>query len=197
MKSEAGLAKVLRRVDHLKTVPQVDKMISYVLEAFYADYAQAQFENATERLEDLEQLALFAASYEKLEEFLADATLSEGFRGDRAAATPQDADKEYLVLSTIHQAKGLEWKNVFVVGLVDGQFPHHKSRARREELEEERRLFYVAITRARERLYLTYPLTSLAALGTAIHQPSLFVRELDPELYQEIRNEETVIEYAD
>ena len=194
-----SLHKVLARVEHLKSLKQIDVMIGYVLKAFYENYAEAVFENAKERLEDLEQLAIFARSYEALEQFLADATLSEGFRGDRSAATAQnEADKEHLVLSTIHQAKGLEWKNVFVVGLVDGQFPHHKSRARREELEEERRLFYVAITRARERLFLTYPITSMGAMGTAIMQPSLFVRELDPRLYKTIvEDEERVIEVGD
>ncbi len=194
-RGEEGLRKVRGRVDHLKTVAQVDKMIAYILEAFYEDYAEEKFENATDRIEDLEQLAIFAKNYETLEQFLADATLSEGFRGDRASATDQNTGKEHLVLSTIHQAKGLEWKNVFVVGLVDGQFPHHKSRARREELEEERRLFYVASTRAKDRLWLTYPIAAMGSYGAAMNQPSLFVRELDPRLYKTmIEDEEDIIE---
>lgn len=189
------LERVMQRVEHLKRTSGVDHMIDYLLEAFYEEYAEATFENFAERVEDIEQLARFAKSYTALEDFLADALLSEGFRGERTAAMERSEDKEYLVLSTIHQAKGLEWKNVFVIGLIDGQFPHYKSRARRDELEEERRLFYVAITRAKERLFLTYPLTNMGSFGVAIHQPSLFVRELDPALYKSImEDEEAVIE---
>lgn len=186
--------RVHSRVEKLESIKQVDAMIEYLISAFYENYAEAVFENAGDRIEDLEQLGLFARQYEALTEFLADATLSEGFRGERGKAIADDKDTEYLVLSTIHQAKGLEWKNVFVLGLVDGQFPHHRSRASREELEEERRLFYVAATRARERLFLTYPLTSFSAGGTAVYQPSLFVRELDPQLFQTVEESEAVIE---
>ncbi len=192
---EEGLRKVRSRVERLKTFTQVDKMILYLLEDFYEKFAQSVYENARERLDDLEQLAIFAKQYAALGEFLIDATLSEGFRGDRAAATQQDADKEYLVLSTIHQAKGLEWKNVFVVGLVDGQFPHYRAQRTREEIEEERRLFYVAVTRAKARLFLTYPIAQPGSFGMALHQPSLFVRELPPELYRTVmEDEEGIIE---
>lgn len=208
-RSQEGLRKVLARVEKLKSLKQIDAMIEYVLQAFYETYAEATFENANDRIEDLEQLAIFARTYsaggsspgDSLEQFLADATLSEGFRGERGVTreglsfVKDSPSEEYLVLSTIHQAKGLEWKNVFVLGLVDGQFPHYKSRANRAEMEEERRLFYVAITRAKERLFLTYPLTSMASMGTAINQPSLFVRELDPRLYKTmLEDEEEVIE---
>src|SRR3989338_3832364 len=208
-RSQEGLRKVLARVEKLKSLKQIDAMIEYVLQAFYETYAEATFENANDRIEDLEQLAIFARTYsaggsspgDSLDQFLADPTLSEGFRGERGVTreglsfVKDSPSEEYLVLSTIHQAKGLEWKNVFVLGLVDGQFPHYKSRANRAEMEEERRLFYVAITRAKERLFLTYPLTSMASMGTAINQPSLFVRELDPRLYKTmLEDEEEVIE---
>jgi DNA helicase-2/ATP-dependent DNA helicase PcrA len=83
------------------------------------------------------------------------------------------ADEE-LVLSTIHQAKGLEWRAVFVIGLADGLFPHAKTFEHPEEMEEERRLFYVASTRAKEELYLTYPLFS----ADNILRPSQFIKEL-------------------
>lgn len=193
--------RVRGRVEKLKTVSGVSEMINYALTAFYETYAEVKFENAGERLEDLEQLAVFAKSYETLEQFLADATLSEGFRGERGAigeGLASDGSEarppEYLVLSTIHQAKGLEWKNVFLIGLVDGQFPHYKSLARRDEREEERRLFYVAITRAQERLFLTYPLLGAGSYGSASREASLFVREVDPRLYHLRTEDEEVIE---
>lgn len=163
---------VRERVEKLKSFQQADHMIEYLLDDFYRDYAETEFENAMERIEDLEQLAVFAQGYDSLEQFLADAALSEGFRGDRSSLA--DPEKDYLVLSTIHQAKGLEWKNVFVIGLCDGQFPHYKSMRSRQEIEEERRLFYVAVTRAKERLFLT-----------CVHtKTSLFLRELDQDLFE-------------
>lgn len=189
------LLRINRRVEKLRDLKEVDRMIKCVVADFYEDYAEAKFENARDRLEDLEQLAIFAKTYETLPQFLADSTLSEGFRSERGAAVEPDAMKEYLVLSTIHQAKGLEWKNIFLVGLVDGQFPHYKSFARRDELEEERRLFYVATTRAKKRLFLTYPIAALGSYGMAFNKPSLFVRELDSRLYKcIIEDEERVIE---
>ena len=197
-RAHGSVKKVRDRVEYLKTLTRIDSMFIYLLETFYEKYAEGQFENARDRIEDLEQLALFSKSYETLDQFLADATLSEGFRGDRAASTVTENAKEHLVLSTIHQAKGLEWKNVFVIGLIDGQFPHHKSRARREELEEERRLFYVAVTRAKQRLFLTYAIASMGNYGAAFNQPSLFVRELDPRFYKTVvEDEDEVIEVED
>lgn len=191
--------KVFHRVEQLKECQGITQMARYLLKTFYTDYAENTFENAAERLEDLEQLALFAEQYDTLEEFLADATLSEGFRGERAATPGSSAstateaelpNNDYLVLSTIHQAKGLEWENVFVIGLVDGQFPHYRSLDKSSELEEERRLFYVATTRAKKHLFLTYALTQYDTFGGALRRPSLFVRELNPDLYQTVVEDE-------
>jgi DNA helicase II / ATP-dependent DNA helicase PcrA len=96
-----------------------------------------------------------------------------------------------LVLSTIHQAKGLEWKAVFLIGLCEGQFPHAKSLADEDALEEERRLFYVAVTRAKEELFLMHPMTRFDyAEGMVICRPSLFVEELPSDTYQEVEVDE-------
>ena len=110
---------------------------------------------------------------------MADTALSENFRG-QSGDEESDGLGEQLVLSTIHQAKGLEWRAVFVIGLADGLFPHAKTFEHPEEIEEERRLFYVATTRAKEQLYLTYPLFS----ADNILRPSLFIKELSPTLYE-------------
>ncbi len=89
-------------------------------------------------------------------------------------------DEEKIVLSTIHQAKGLEWQAVFVMHLGAGQFPSEKSLRERKGLEEERRLFYVAVTRAKKQLYLTYPLTG--GYSMMLGGPSMFIEELDRSL---------------
>ena len=86
------------------------------------------------------------------------------------------------MLSTIHSAKGLEWNVVFVPHLLDGLFPSDRSLGDVEELEEERRLFYVACTRARSRLYLTLP-SSFSSWSGWFTLPSRFLAEIDPDLF--------------
>lgn len=152
--------------------------LEIILRAGFQKYVENTFENAQERLEDLEQLINFSLSYTKLDDFLSEVTLSEAFKGDKQKAYKETQD-DALILTTIHQAKGLEWKVVFLIGLVDGQFPHYKNFDRPHELEEERRLFYVAVTRAKDELYLTYPIISSSfRTGESINRPSLFIREL-------------------
>ncbi|MEK7160729.1 MAG: 3'-5' exonuclease, partial [Patescibacteria group bacterium] len=85
-----------------------------------------------------------------------------------------------IVLSTIHQAKGLEWDTVFVIGLVNGQFPSYQSFKNKKNLEEERRLFYVAVTRAKNKLFLSYPFSP--GRGMSVISPSSFLEDLDPHL---------------
>ena len=98
-----------------------------------------------------------------------------------------DADtSERVSLMTLHAAKGLEFPVVFVGGLEEGLFPNQMSLNTREELEEERRLFYVAITRARDELYLTYPHMRLnAGYGDIFQRPSRFLKEIPSELVED------------
>ena len=110
--------------------------------------------------------------------------MSEGFKGDRGGKAADNRAGELLVLSTIHQAKGLEWDAVFCLGLAEGQFPHYRVAEKPKEMEEERRLFYVAVTRARKHLHLLYPIMSRSAsAGQVINRPSVFVREVDEDLF--------------
>lgn len=158
----------------------VSAMINIVLNNSYAEYLKNNFDNYQDRVSDLEQLVSFAGNYNKLDDFLADAVLSEGFQNSDTEASNNAQDA--LILSTIHQAKGLEWKNVFLIGMCDGQFPNAKACDSDAGIEEERRLFYVACTRAKDRLYLTYPLFSQRS--DDILQLSQFVKELDESLYE-------------
>ncbi len=101
--------------------------------------------------------------------------------------SPPTRDDEQLRLSTIHQAKGLEFDVVFVIMLCDGLFPSARSLETEEGEEEERRLLYVAITRARNELYLSYPLirATPGASGDMMQQPSRFLNEIPKELLEE------------
>ena len=128
------------------------EMITSVVEAIYDDYAKVNFTNYELRREDLNQLAAFARQFKDLNEFLSQLALISNV--DAEAAPNQNADKEAVNLSSVHQAKGLEFHTVFIIWLTDGMFPSSRSLESREALEEERRLFYVAITRARDELYL-------------------------------------------
>src|SRR5205807_2987879 len=130
-------------------------MIASVVEAIYDDYAKANFTNYELRREDLNQLASFARQFSDAQEFLSQLALISNVDAEPTPNTA--ADNEAVNLSSVHQAKGLEFHTVFVIWLTDGMFPSSRSLETRDAVEEERRLFYVAITRARDELYLSYP----------------------------------------
>jgi DNA helicase-2/ATP-dependent DNA helicase PcrA len=155
---------------------QPGESIRLVLERFYRDWARQALDNAGSRLEDLEQLALFADGYPDANAFLAEITLLTDLSGEDVVGGPPD---ECLTLSTAHQAKGLEWRAVFVIWLAEGRFPS----ARAEDLEEERRLFYVSVTRARDLLHLVHPQLARDRYRVdVVLDPSRFLTELPPEV---------------
>jgi DNA helicase II / ATP-dependent DNA helicase PcrA len=163
------------------------KMIEIVVEAGYEDYLKENYANYRNRLEDVEQLGGFATQFKDTGDFLTQLSLLTNLEAedDRAQAARDD---ERLRLSTIHQAKGLEFDVVFVIMLCDGLFPSARSMESPEGEEEERRLFYVAITRARNELYLSYPILRLAqgySGGEMLQQPSRFLRDISPGLLEE------------
>ena len=152
------------------------EMIASVMEAVYDDYARANFPNYDQRREDLQTLANFAKQYEQAAEFLDQLALLTSLDHEVAAANQDD---EMVTLSSVHQAKGLEWKAVFVIWMTDGMFPSSRSLESEDAIEEERRLFYVAVTRARDELYLTYPHMRLnAGYGEMMQRPSRFLAEI-------------------
>lgn len=175
-------------MEQLETPPvrqSAAKMIQTVVEAGYEDHLQATYTNFGNRLEDLEQLANFSLQFATVEEFLTQFALLTNVEAE--ASQQSSNDDEQLRLSTIHQAKGLEFDVVFVIMLCDGMFPSARSLDDPESEEEERRLFYVAVTRAKNQLYLSYPLMRLTQgySGDYLQQPSRFLKELPKELYEE------------
>jgi len=180
-------------------IEKISELIETVKTNFYFTYLENTYENAAKRQEDIEQLINFADTYNSLEQFLSDTSLSENFQVETRGAEPHIPD-DYLILSTIHQAKGLEWPVVFILNLISGQFPHARSMDSQEEFEEERRLFYVAVTRTQDELYLVYPIVSYNhSYGLIFTQPSEFIQELPPDLYEqwqiETDSDEKIIEY--
>jgi DNA helicase II / ATP-dependent DNA helicase PcrA len=160
------------------------EMITSVVEAIYDDYAKVNFTNYELRREDLNQLSAFARQFKDLNEFLSQLALISNL--DAEAAPNQNANTEAVNLSTVHQAKGLEFHTVFVIWLTDGMFPSSRSMDERKDLEEERRLFYVAITRAKDELYLTYPQMRLTGgYGDVFQRPSRFLKEIPNKLVED------------
>jgi len=160
------------------------EMITSVVEAIYDDYAKVNFTNYELRREDLNQLAAFARQFKDLSEFLSQLALISNV--DAEVAPNQTGDKEAVNLSSVHQAKGLEFHTVFIIWLTDGMFPSSRSLDTRDALEEERRLFYVATTRARDELYLSYPHMRLnAGYGDVFQRPSRFLKEIPNKLLED------------
>jgi DNA helicase II / ATP-dependent DNA helicase PcrA len=165
---------------------QPAKAIQLAIEAGYEDYLHENYANARNRMEDLEQLASFAVQFNSTEEFLTQLSLLTNLEAEEDRQD-RNRDEEQLRLSTIHQAKGLEFDVVFVTMLCDGMFPSSRSLDTEDGEEEERRLFYVAITRARDELYMTYPLIRMTPgqSGDLLQQPSRFLSEIPPDLLDE------------
>ncbi|HET7704612.1 MAG TPA: ATP-dependent helicase [Thermoanaerobaculia bacterium] len=227
-----NLKDILRVVGNESMKHNPSESIRLIVERGYADYARAKFANAQARLDDLEQLSQYALRYEDVDQFLNEVALANPLAGeDVAVVGPED---EKIVLSSVHQAKGLEWRIVFVIGLAEGRFPSARAlrvpggivrfepkqlhpafevpllagagdgsgddagevaRAPLDEgevreivipgEEEERRLFYVAITRAKQELYLVYPVMARDRGGMDIlMEPSRFIRELPGDSFE-------------
>jgi DNA helicase-2/ATP-dependent DNA helicase PcrA len=124
---------------------------------WYQPHLERIYEHVHTRVGDLDQLEQLSSQYPSRERFITELTLDPPHATSDLAGTPAQ-DEDYLVLSTVHSAKGMEWDTVFVLNVVDGSFPSEFSTARAELIEEERRLLYVAMTRARNELQLAVPL---------------------------------------
>ncbi len=183
----ARLAGVLEKLRTEELLSQPSEMIRLVVEESYEEYMQKNFTNCTSRLEDLEQLARFAEQWsskgqEACGVFLSELALMSAVTGEEATETGED---ERVTLSSVHQAKGLEWRALFIIWLSDGRFP--SSRALQDEAgeEEERRLFYVAATRAQEHLYLCYPILEMDRYRMSVFsRPSRFLKEIPAALME-------------
>jgi DNA helicase-2/ATP-dependent DNA helicase PcrA len=137
-----------------QTIPLASQV--HRVRTLYAPLLEHKLDHAQARLRDLEQLEIVAGRFADRTEFLADITLDPPTSTQDLAADPV-LDEDYVILSTIHSAKGLEWDSVYVIHAADGNIPSDMATTSQEEIEEERRLFYVALTRARDRLFVCYP----------------------------------------
>ena len=176
-------------IQKLRQINAPAEMIDMVMESSYDDYLVSHYDGADLRKEDIKGLANFAAQYNNLEAFLADVALAGELSGETVVTGP--TEQEFVTLSTVHQAKGLEWAIVFIPWLADGRFPTDFAINTQEELEEERRVFHVAVTRAKDEVYLITPqFYRNRSQSLIMMKPSRFLMELEENLTEPIELEE-------
>ncbi|MBU0533819.1 MAG: ATP-dependent helicase [Candidatus Omnitrophica bacterium] len=177
------LIQLLKKLDNEKMHTEPSSIIQTILKDIYTAYLETTYTDWSRRLEDIQQLARFAKTYSSCASFVSELALMGGIRAEDMFELK--AEEKGLILSTVHQAKGLEWKVVFIMSLVEGYFPSYKAQ-NAEEREEEKRLFYVALTRAKDQLYLTYPVVSMRSNSPwSQNSPSSFLSEIDEGAYEE------------
>ncbi len=167
-KAQIGFFQVVDIIRKIASEDGICKKIECLLVNFYDNYLKISFDNAKERINDIRKLSEIAREYDLLEDFVTDLSLSEDFELETET-------RGGIVLSSIHQAKGLEWDTVFIISLKEGDFPHMKS-VEDGMIEEERRLFYVAVTRCKYNLYLSY--SSYGIRTKYLSEPSRFLKEM-------------------
>ncbi len=158
-------------------VPEKIRLMS----AFYRPILEKRYDDYPKRLKDLEQLEVLSERYRSMESFLTDITL-EPIEASVEGVDSPDGENDYLTLSTIHSAKGLEWDTVFVIWVLEGRLPSMKSIEDPYQVEEERRLLYVAATRAKERLFFSYPVNIFdRSTQMVLSKPSRFIEGISRE----------------
>lgn len=181
--AKAGLEKCRKTLLLLLSLEAADRTPGKIIDLLlnqggYRTHLQDNYSDATGREEDLMQLGNFSTRFETMDEFLNELALLTNMSKEEEIEERQ-ADR--VILSTIHQAKGLEWSYVFIIGCADGMIPLQRALREPGGEEEERRLFYVAVTRAKDQLYLSYPVLDYSrSAGTLTLSSSRFVDEISP-----------------
>ncbi|MCH7516135.1 MAG: ATP-dependent helicase [Bacteroidetes bacterium] len=148
---------------------------------YYYPLFKDKYDDFNKRKKDLEIFLNISENYHSLDSLLADMAI-EPMIDSMIDIDATDKEDEYLTLSTIHSAKGLEWHSVFIIHVIDGYFPSARSAEKLETLEEERRLMYVASTRAKQNLFVTYPMNMYdREAGTTLSKPSRFISDISPD----------------
>jgi len=169
-----------------KNLTDPAKIMDVFLKLFYRQYLEKNFPNHEERIIEINQLIVYSQSFRSMEDFISHCVVDLKIGGETIVFGKTDSDEEKIILSTIHQAKGLEWKVVFIIMASQGSFPISRVIGNARQLEEERRLFYVASTRAKDYLYVIHPIFSRSYYGQDLTQPSQFISEIPSTHYEAI-----------
>ena len=165
---KAKIRPVIEELPHMGEICSPVELIGYILkETDYLAYLKVDFKNAEERMENISELVSYAGNFTVLGEFIERISLLQ------STDQPRGEEDKAVRLMTVHMAKGLEFDNVFIAGVSDGILPHERSLFKNADLEEERRLMYVAMTRARKNLSMSF-----------YRAASRFLYEMPPELVE-------------
>ncbi len=185
--SKNGIQNLNSHVKNLKdfTVGDIPSEVIKNLIGALEDHTKTKYENWQDRLADLDQLSVYAQNYPTTQKFLENLSLNlSALESKTVLAGDQTDEEKPLVLSTIHRAKGLEWRVVFIPMLCEDSFPSSRVVGDPDAYEEERRVFYVATTRTKDQLYLISPAIRNTYKGPQTVRISQFVDELNPKVYK-------------
>ena len=180
-----GRDAVIRLMDFIRDIKDAKMSISdkaNMISDFYRPLLSGKYDDWQKRMKDIETFITISERYNNINDLLNEMALEPPTESvvDIEAESKED---EFLTLSTIHSAKGLEWRIVFIIWALDGRFPSSKAADTAETLEEERRLFYVACTRAKDQLYISYPMNVYdRESGLVLSKPSRFLDGIDDTL---------------
>ena len=176
---EVGSHEVPTQPERIVPAEKVQQLLNY-----YRPIFSRRYDDYNKRQKDLEMFQQITERYRSVSTLLADLALEPATESVADITAPGTED-EKLVLSTIHSAKGLEWHSVFVLYALDGRFPASRAAISDDAMEEERRLMYVACTRARENLFITYPINVYdRESGLVLSKPSRFIAGLPENLLE-------------
>jgi DNA helicase-2/ATP-dependent DNA helicase PcrA len=182
-RARAAHAALVKLLDELQTGPSADeaKVAADIarVRMLYDSILREKYDRAEPRISDLDQLQVIAAGYPDRATFLSALALEPPQASQDLAGASSNDDNDCLVLSTAHSAKGKEWEAVFLIWAVDGWFPSARALGDDEETDEERRLMYVAMTRAKNYLSVTYPLNAYSTRRGADYSLDQLSRFID------------------
>lgn len=168
------LFNTLGQLRDYSTTKKPEEIVSAVIN-YYRPILKDKYDDFSKREKDLDHFEYLSTQYSNLEDFISDLAL-EPPDVSVEGMYKKNSDDEALTISTIHSAKGLEWDSVFIIGAVDGRFPSAYSFNSEEEMDEELRLMYVATTRAKNNLYITYPVDMYDySMNMVLSKPSRFL----------------------
>ncbi len=183
--SSKGLERLKKLIADLDSKTMTVCEMGQAIVDYYMIILKDRFDDHPRRAKDLEHLVEIMERYKSLDLFLTDMALEPPTTSYENSLYADTLDEQRLTLSTIHSAKGLEWRTVFVIWTLDGRFPSVHSLHKEDELEEELRLMYVAATRAKESLFFTYPSNVYdRSTGLVLNQPSRFLDDIPDDILQ-------------
>ncbi|MFW9946730.1 MAG: ATP-dependent helicase, partial [Candidatus Odinarchaeota archaeon] len=185
--SKVGIKNLISHIKNLLSFSPDDNTDEVIMDLtpILENHLKAKFENWQDRMDDLIQLSIYAKNFPTVRKFLENLSLNySNLESKTVIAGDQQIDEKPLILSTIHRAKGLEWRVVFIPMLCEKSFPSSRVIGDPEAIEEERRVFYVAITRAKDELYLISPSIIQTFRESQIVNLSQFILELNDKVYQ-------------